>query len=246
VKLFGDIKGLIIYIDDFLIHFPTVEGHNKILTLVLNRAKEVGLKFNKKSKLFQKQIKFIGHIFNGNGVTADPDKIKWINNMPSPKSVKELQRFMGMANYLGSFIDNLSSKIKHLRDLLKPDTDWQWQDIHEKEFQKLKIELTKGPVLTFFDFKKPITLSVDASKFAVGATILHGPNPILYASASLASKQENYAQLEKQLFVILFGCTKFHQYLYGLKILVETDHKPLCLYLQSRCTKFQERYKDSC
>lgn len=56
---------------------------------------------------------------------------------------------------------------------------------------------------------------------------MHDDNPIAYASASLTDCQSNYAQIEKELFAILFGCTRFHQYIYGLHIIVETDHKPL-------------------
>ena len=228
IKLFGDIEGLIIYIDDFLIFASTVEEHDKILQKVLNRAQEVGLKFNKeKSKICLREIKFIGHVFNEQGIRPDESKIESILKMPKPTSVQELQRFLGMVNYLGSFIENMSSKNKNLRNLLKQDICWQWDQVHEREFENLKNEITKAPVLVYFDPNKPLTSSVDSSKFAVGATIMHGKNPIAYASASLTSTQVNYAQIEKELFAILFGCTKFHQYIFGLKVTVETDHKPL-------------------
>jgi uncharacterized protein len=70
-------------------------------------------------------------------------------------------------------------------------------------------------------------MSVDASKCAFGAVIFHGNNPIAYASKSLTKSQENYAQIEKELYAILFGAKKFHQYLYGNIVHVETDHQPL-------------------
>lgn len=107
VRLFGDIDGLIIYMDDFLIHAENLEKHNKILERVLNRAKNVGLKFNKsKSKILKSEIKFIGHIFNSEGVKPDTDKIKAILKLPIPVNVSELQRFLGIVNYLGSFVEN--------------------------------------------------------------------------------------------------------------------------------------------
>lgn len=96
-----------------------------------------------------------------------------------------------------------------------------------KEFNDLKDEITKYPVLTYFDPQKRLTLTVDASKYAVGAAILHEKNPIAYASASLTVAHTNYTQIEKELFAKLFGCTRFHQYTYGTKVYVETDHKPL-------------------
>lgn len=91
VRLFGDIEGIIIYIDDFLIFSKTIEEHNCILQKVLERANNVGFKFNKEKCKFQlKEIKFIGHIFNENGVQPDSDKIKAILDMSVPQNVTEL------------------------------------------------------------------------------------------------------------------------------------------------------------
>lgn len=228
VKLFGDISGLVIYIDDFLIYSSNIEEHTRILETVFQRAKEVGLKFNKsKCMFFKTEIKFLGHIFNAMGVRPDDEKTKAILNMKKPNNVKEVQRFLGMVNYLGPFIENLSSKNQKLRELLKNEVQWHWSHIHDAEFESLKKEITMAPVLTYFNHEKKLILSVDASKFALGATILHDGQPIAYASVSLTDAQKNYAQIEKELFAILFGCTRFHQYVYGSDVTVETDHKPL-------------------
>lgn len=83
------------------------------MQIVLERAKRVGLKFNKtKSKFLLNEIKFIGHVFNKDGVRPDNEKVNSILEMPIPTSVLELQRFLGMVNYLGGFIENLSLKKK--------------------------------------------------------------------------------------------------------------------------------------
>lgn len=228
VKLFGDISGLIIYIDDFLIYSSTKEEHMRILENVFRRARQVGLKFNEsKCRVLRNEIKFLGHIFNESGVRPDGDKIESIVKMPIPANVKELQRFLGMVNYLGPFIENLSAKNRNLRELLRNDVQWHWFEKHTNEFDNLKKEITKFPVLTYYDPKKELVLSVDASKFALGATIMQDRHPIAYASVSLTESQRNYAQIEKELFAIVFGCIKFHQYIYGSKVIVETDHKPL-------------------
>ena len=92
VKHFGDIKGVIIYIDDFLIHASTKEEHDAILSKVLERARSIGIKFNKdKCNFHLSEIKFIGHIFNKNGVKPDNDKIKSIVELPPPTNITELQ-----------------------------------------------------------------------------------------------------------------------------------------------------------
>lgn len=180
--------------------------------------------------------------------------------MSSPNNKTELQRFLAMINYFGSYIPNLSDNNKHLRELLKKDIEWHWNKNHDDEFKKLKCALTQAPLLTYFNPLKTLTLTVDASKNAVGAAILHDSRPIAYASASLTEAQTRYAQIEKELFAILFGCTRFHQFVYGMKqVIVETDHKPLVsifnkpLYkiparlqrfmLRLQCYDFDVRYK---
>lgn len=79
----------------------------------------------------------------------------------------------------------------------------------------------------YLDSNKGITLSVDDSQFAIGATLMQDSHPIAYASASLTASQINYAQIEKELLAIAFGCAHFHQYIYGFRVTVETDHKTL-------------------
>lgn len=81
------------------------------------------------------------------------------------------------------------------------------------------------PVLMYYDVNAPVTLSVDASSHALGAVLLH--RPVAYASRALTSSEMNYPQIEKEASAIRFACLKFHQYIYGKKLTIETDHKPL-------------------
>lgn len=186
------------------------------------------MKFNpEKTKIGCTEVKYLGFIFNHKGVSVDPSKIKSICEMPSPVCVPDIQRFLGMINFLGAFVKNLSKETTHIRQLLNKNVEWSWTDKQESEFNRLKNLISSAPVLTYFDPNKPLTLSVDASSTAMGAVISHGNNPIAYASASLTKAQCNYAQIEKELLAILFGCQKFHQYIYGNRVTVETDHKPI-------------------
>lgn len=228
VNRFSDIKNVKIMMDDFLIYGSTIEEHDVALQNVLNRAREINLKFNKdKSVICTSEVKYLGHIFSSKGVLVDQSKVKAICDMPSPSCINDLQRFMGMVNYLSSFIPNLSKENSLLRTLLSKKVEWSWTEHHEAEFNKIKKLISSAPVLSYFDPNKDITMSVDASKDALGAVILHDKQPIAYASASLTKCQQNYSQIEKELLSILFGCTKFHQYIYGRLVTVETDHKPL-------------------
>ena len=82
-------------------------------------------------------------------------------------------------------------------------------------------------MLALFYHRKEVTLQVDASKNGLGAAIMQEGRPVAYASKLLNSTEQNYAQIEKELYAVLFGCRRFHEYLYGRHVTVESDHKPL-------------------
>lgn len=132
-----------------------------------------------------------------------------------------------MINYLGKFIENLSSLNKPLRTLLEKDVEWHWDEPQRDSFKKLKAAITSAPVLSFYDKDKDLVLSVDSSRDALGACIMQEGHPIAYASRSLNRTEQNYAQIEKEMAAIVFGATKFHDYIYGRPVTVESDHKPL-------------------
>ena len=133
-----------------------------------------------------------------------------------------------MLTYLSKFIPNLSHSAAPLRTLLGEDIEWHWENEQEKSFKVLKKLATEAPVLKYFDPKKPTKLSVDASSTGLGAVLLQEGHPIAYASKALTDTQKNYAQIEKEMLAIVFGCTHFHEYIYGMTTVeVETDHKPL-------------------
>lgn len=97
-----------------------------------------------------------------------------------------------------------------------------------ESFQKLRQCLETAPALSYFDAKKPVTLTVDASQFGVGAVVLQDRHLIAFSSRSLTDTQQRYALIEKEMLATVHGCTKFHDYLFGQNTLtVETDHLPL-------------------
>ena len=116
-----------------------------------------------------------------------------------------------------------------LRELLKKDVAWHWTERHEQSFHDIKCLFTETSLglLKYYDPKMPVKLQVDACKSGLGAVLMQGGSPIAYASRSLTETECNYAQIEKELLAVTFGCERFHQYIYAKKVLVETDHRPL-------------------
>ncbi len=129
---------------------------------------------------------------------------------------------LGMVTYLDKFCKDLAVITRPLRDILKQDAAWVWDKQQEKALCALKTSISSLPVLKF-DLSKPLVVSVDASP--MGAVLLQDGQPSAFSSTSLTQKR--YCQMEKELLVVQFGLLRFRQYVYGQKVLVESDHKPL-------------------
>uniref|UniRef100_A0A023GFA7 RNA-directed DNA polymerase n=1 Tax=Amblyomma triste TaxID=251400 RepID=A0A023GFA7_AMBTT len=152
-------------------------------------------------------------------------------DMPEPTSKADVQRMLGVLNYFGKFVQRLSERTALLRDLIKCRSDFQWTENHAKEWKNVTQVLTTAPVLAIFDARRDTKITCDASRNRVGAALLQRHyvewQPVAYASRVLAQAEQRYAQIEKEALGICFGCEKFHQFVYGRQLLIETDHKPL-------------------
>ena len=229
VHLFQDIEGVEVIVDDLVVWGEDVKQHDVRLKQVLDRCCERNLKLNREKCHFRvSEVHHVGHVLSEDGVKPDPQKVEAIIAMPAPANREDLQRFLGVVTYLSKFIPNMSQKSAPLRQLLQKDVKWSWGQLEEDTFTCLKTSISSAPVLKFFDPKEPVTLSVDASSKGVGAVLLQNDRPVAYASKALTPSQENYAQIEKEMLAIVFGCERFHDYLYGQReMTVESDHKPL-------------------
>ena len=132
-----------------------------------------------------------------------------------------------MVTYLDKFCQDLAGLTRPLRDLIKADSAWIWEEPQKVAFITLKNALASLPVLRLFDHSQPVVVSVDASPIGIGAVLLQSGQPVAYSSTSLAETQKRYFQIEKELLAIQFGLLRFKQYVYGQTVVVETDHKPL-------------------
>lgn len=226
--LFENVPNVEISLDDILIHSTSREGLKRTTKTVLDILQKNGLKLNKDKCVFQKKsLKFLGHIISEHGLKVDLEKVAAIQRLREPSSKKQLQRLLGKFTYLSKFIKNFSDITSPLRELLKKDVEFIWENEHSKALQELKTLICQPPVLKLYDVNKPVKLQVDASSTALGAVLMQSGRPVAYASKSLTECQKRYSQLEKECLAIKFGCEKFHEYVWGKEILIESDHKPL-------------------
>ncbi|XP_041460922.1 uncharacterized protein K02A2.6-like [Lytechinus variegatus] len=202
--------------------------HDTKLRALMERCREKNLKLNKqKLKFKRKDVSFMGHLITEEGLKPDPAKVKAVRDMQNPTDVAGVQRFLGFVNYLSKFLPNLSEMCEPLRSLTKKDVEWCWLDVHDAAVKSIKEAVTSEPVLRYFDKDIGLVLQADASEKGLGAAILQKGQPIAYTSRALTEAESRYAQIEKELLAVTFGLERFHQYTYGRKVTVQSDHKPL-------------------
>lgn len=228
------LPGIYLIADDVLI---TGEGetqetayidHDVKLRQFLNRCREKNIKLNsEKFRLRQQEVPYIGHLLTADGLRIDPEKIRAVRDMLKPTDVKGVQRLMGMVNYLSKFYKHLSDDCEILRQLSHKENMWEWTEIHDNAFSRLKDNIAKAPVLKYYNPQEELTLRCDASETGLGAALTQEGKPVAFGSRALTPTERAYAQIEKECLAIVYGMEKFHQYSYGRKVTVQSDHKPL-------------------
>ena len=207
-----------------------VKDHDVKLEALLRRCRGRGIKLNEaKISLKKTSMPYIGHLLTADGVKADPSKVEAIANLAKPTDVPGVRRILGMTNYnyLAKFLPKLSDVSEPLRQLTRKENDFSWSEIHDKAFDDIKKLVSSRPLWKYYEPGKSLVLQCDASEKGLGASLLQDGKPIAYASRALTTTETNYAQIEKELLAIVFGVERFHQYTYGRKVIVDSDHKPL-------------------
>ena len=219
--------------DDLLITGHNKEEHLKNLEAVLKRIEEYGFRIRKEKCLFlQDSVEYLGHIIDKLGVRPSPSKVEAILKAPKPKNQMQLRSFLGGVTYFGKFIAQLSELSAPLNRLLRKDVPWNWDKAADEAFNKMKQALASMDVLVHYDPERSLGLACDASSVGVGAVLFHRfedgtERPIAYASKTLNDAERNYSQIEREALSIIYGVKKFHQYLFGRRFQLVTDHKPL-------------------
>lgn len=162
----------------------------------------------------------------------DPSKIEAIVNLEYPDCKAKLETLLGMVVYVSKFAPHLTDITAPLHSLLDKDVEFVWDVAQQNACEELKRVITSSPVLGYYDPKEPLVLESDASKHGFGSCPMQNGRPIAYASKSLTKTEAGYAQIEKELLAILFGCKRFHQYTYGRPVTVHTDHKPIATIMK--------------
>ena len=235
--LFEKVPHVFVYLDDILIASKDRQTHLQDIENVLSILQREGLVCKKKKCHFmQESVEFLGHKLSKEGFSVLDDKVRAIRDIPTPKTIKACQSFLGMVNYYRSFIPHCSLLSRPLIDYVTGKTEWGPKQ--DDAVDTLKIKLTTAPVLVPFVPGKAYRLTTDASTIAMGAVLerLDGTKVkgvVGYFSKSVTPTQANYPIGELELLAIIEALEHFRYYLHGHHFILRTDHISL-LSLQTK------------
>ena len=200
-----------VFIDDVIVGTETEEGHDELVVEVVKRLEENDLYVKpEKYKWKVREVEFLGVVIGLEGIKMEMEKVKGVLEWPTPKCVKDVQKFLGLANYYCRFIENFVSIARPLHDMVKKDKKWDWTEKQEKAFKELKERFTKEPVLATPDIDKKMRMEVDASDYATGGVLSMECGdglwrPVAFLSKSLNETEQNYEIHDKEILVIIRG-----------------------------------------
>ena len=236
------IKGLeyqtaLAYLDDIIVYGDTLESCMDRMQIVLERLRKANLKLkSSKCILFSREVKYLGHIISQDGVKTDPAKVQDVVNRHPPQTVKQVKSFMGLINYYGRFIKDLTKIAAPLHKLTCHNVKFTWGKAEQASFEALKRKMVTAPIMSYPQPDRMYILDTDASNYAYGAVLSQlQPNKfgeeeekvIAYYSKAFKPTEIFYCVRKKELLAIVNSVKHFEVYLRGPTFKIRTDHASL-------------------
>lgn len=236
-RILGDIRGCLVLIDDIIIFSETRDDNIRICKNVLSRLRQFNLKVKiSKCVWMSESLNLFGFTIGNGKLGIEEKRVDAINKIKKPETIKELQSFLGVCNYFRRLIKNYAEMETKIRSSINKDGKIEWTKEAEDGFYQLRNKLKCLPMTYGYDPKLPTTLQCDASNNSIGAVLMqkHGDLevPIYYYSKMLTRSEKNYSITEKELLAVYKSIIKLRHFLYGLKFIIKTDHKPLVSILK--------------
>ncbi|EIE91434.1 hypothetical protein G6F46_012399 [Rhizopus delemar] len=226
---------VVVYLDDILIYSENLTDHYNHVNLVLEKLRGAGLYAKaEKCEFDVTEVEFLGFKISPKGIFMDQSKVSAITNWSTPRSVHDIQVFLGFSNFFRRFIQDYSKLTVPMTALTKKNVPFVWSTEADQSFQQLKTAFTSAPILHHFDPSSKIIIETDASDFAIAGvlsqygsdSLLH---PVAFYSRKLNTTEVNYDIYDKELLAIIECFKTWRHYLQGAshQITVYTDHKNL-------------------
>ncbi|KAJ0636963.1 putative nucleotidyltransferase, Ribonuclease H [Helianthus annuus] len=235
-------KFVIVFIDDILIYSKSQEEHEQHLRLILEllRKEQLYAKFSK-CDFWLREVHFLGHVVNKDGIHVDPSKVDSIRNWPAPRTPTEIRQFLGLAGYYRRFIKDFSKIAQPLTLLTQKGVTYRWGDPQETAFQHLKDRLCSAPILSLPEGTDDFVVYCDASIQGLGCVLMQRDKVIAYASRQLKIHERNYTTHDLELGAVVFALKIWRHYLYGTRCTIYTDHMSLEHILKQKDLNMRQR-----
>lgn len=231
-------KFLQVFLDDFTV-YRTKHIHIEHLRKCLKRCRKVDISLNPEKCTFAiSSSTLLGHVICKDGILVDPTKIKAIQTLPPPRTLKGVRQVMGSASYYRRFVKDFAKITSPLANLTKSSVKLVWDDKCQAAFDLIKQKLITTPTLITLDWNEEFHVHCDASNEAIGSVLaqnVHGniDSPIYYASQLLNSAERNYTTTEREALAMIDFLHKFRHYLLANHFIIYVDHGAL-LHLVNR------------
>jgi len=231
-----------VFIDNVLVGTETEEGHNKIVEEILKRLEENNLYVKPEKCTWKvKKIPFLGVIMGEDKVEIEEDKVEGVLKWPIPQCVRDVRRFLGLANYYRCFVKDFAKVTLPLNKLTRKDKKWKWEEEQQKTFKRLKEIFTTRPVLTMPDLNKEFRVEADTSNFATEEILsMKCENnlwkPVTFISKLLNKTERNYKIHDKEILGVIRCLKAWRHFLEDARSKFEiwTDHKNLEYFMISQ------------
>ena len=229
-----------VFIDDVIIATELEEGHDELVAEVVERLQGNNLYVKlEKCKWKVREVEFLEVVIGPEGIKMEEGKVKGVLEWLTLKCVKDVQKFLGLANYYHQFIEGFAMVARPLHNMVKKDKKWEWTERQEEAFKELKKRFTEEPVLVAPDIDKKMRMEVDASDYAMGGVLSMECGdglwrPVAFLSKSLNETERNYEIYDKEMLAIIRGLEAWRHLLEGAQYKFEiwTDHKNLEYFMK--------------
>ena len=237
-----NIRKVVVFIDNVIVGTEVEEEHDEIVAEVIKRLEENNLYVKpEKCKWKVKEVVFLGVVIGPEGIKMEEEKVKGVLEWLTPKCIKDIQKFLELANYYCQFIQDFASIVRPLYDMVKKDRKWEWMNKQERAFEKLKKMFTEEPVLTAPDLDKKMRMEVNVSDYATGDMLsMEGEDGlwklVAFLLKSLNEIERNYKIYNKEMLVIIRGLEAWRYLLEAaqFKFKIWTDHKNLEYFMKAQ------------
>jgi hypothetical protein len=243
-NIFSDLLDvcMVVYLDDILIYSDSEDTQFEQTREVLQRLQKHQLYAQPNKCLFHvNTVKYLGYILSPKGLTIDSSKVQSIQDWPEPRKVKNIQSFLGFANFYWQFIYNYSNIVIPLTHLTKKGVTWNFNQNCQSAFKSLKNTFTSAPILMYWELNQQLTIKTNALDYAiVGILSITGTDgeicPIAFYSRTLSMTELNYNTHNKELLAIFKSFRTWRHYLKGslFSIDVVIDHKNLMYFATTK------------